>query len=163
MKRLLIAGAVVAAALVVIAIAIAATKGGGGYGSSAAPASSGSAKALVAANGLALYVNDKEKSGMVLCNGACASIWVPVTVADAPKAGSVTGTLGVVKRADGSSQETLDGKPLYTFYLDKPGKVSGDGFKDAFGGHRFTWHVVHANGSTSSSGGTSTGTGSYGY
>jgi predicted lipoprotein with Yx(FWY)xxD motif len=163
MKRLLIAGGIVVVALVVgIAIAVAATNGGG-YGSSAAPASSGSAKALVDANGQALYVNDQERSGMVLCNGACASIWVPVTAGDAPKAGSVTGMLGVVKRPDGSSQETLDGKPLYTFYLDKPGKVSGDGFKDAFGGHRFTWHVVHANGSTSSSGGTSTWSYSTGY
>ena len=163
MKRSLIAAAVVVAALVVIAIAIAATKGGGGYGSSAAPAAGGSAKALVAANGLALYVNDQEKSGMVLCNGACASIWVPLTAADAPKAGSVTGKLGVVGRPDGTSQETLDGKPLYTFYADKPGKVTGDGFKDAFGGQQFTWHVVHANGSTSTSGGTSTDSGSYGY
>jgi predicted lipoprotein with Yx(FWY)xxD motif len=163
MKRLLIAGGIAVVALVVgIAIAVAATNGGG-YGSSAAPASSGSAKALVDANGQALYVNDQERSGMVLCNDACASIWVPVTAAEAPKAGSVTGMLGVVKRPDGSSQETLDGKPLYTFYADKPGQVSGNGLKDAFGSQRFSWHVVHANGSTSSSGGTSTNSGSYGY
>ena len=100
---------------------------------------------------------------MVLCSGACTSIWVPVTAADAPKAGSATGMLGVVERPDGSSQETLDGKPLYTFYADKPGQVSGKGLKDAFGTQRFSWHIVHANGSTNTSGGTSTNSGSYGY
>ena len=49
---------------------------------------------------------------------------------------------------------TYDGKLLYSFMLDKPGKVAGDGFKDAFAGQRFTWHVVHPTAATSSSGTT---------
>jgi predicted lipoprotein with Yx(FWY)xxD motif len=36
-----------------------------------------------------------------------------------------------------------NGRLLYSFKLDKPGKVTGDGFKDAFGGQRFTWRVAH--------------------
>jgi predicted lipoprotein with Yx(FWY)xxD motif len=163
MKRLLIAGAVVAVALIAgITIALAATSGGG-KSSSATPAKtggatvsaqqiSGSGNVLVDSSGLPLYANDQEKNGMVLCDGACLSFWKPLKVSGMPKAGALSGKLGVVSRPDGGKQVTYNGKLLYTFYLDKPGKVSGDGFDDAFAGHSFTWHVVHANGSTSSSG-----------
>ena len=163
MKRLLIPGAVVAVALIIgIAIAIAST--GGSDKSSPAPASkpsgatvsvqniSGAGNVLVDAKGEALYANDQEKNGMALCDGACLSFWTPLTVSGAPKGDSVGGKLGVATRPDGSKQATFNGKLLYTFYLDKPGKVSGDGFDDAFGGQKFTWHVQHAHGSTSSGG-----------
>jgi predicted lipoprotein with Yx(FWY)xxD motif len=174
MKRLLIAGGVVAVALIAgIAIALASTGGGGGNGgagTSASPASggatvsakqvAGSGSVLVDSTGKALYANDQEKNGMVLCDGACLSFWKPLTVSGAPKGGSLSGKLGVVSRPDGGKQVTFNGKLLYTFYLDKPGKVAGDGFDDAFGGKQFMWHVVHANGATSSpSGGQSTGGG----
>jgi predicted lipoprotein with Yx(FWY)xxD motif len=163
MKRLLIAGGVVAVALIAgIAIAIAATSGGG-KSSSGTPAKaggatvsaeqiSGSGNVLVDSSGLPLYANDQEKNGMALCDGACLSFWKPLSVSGTPKSGSLSGMLGVVSRPDGGKQVTYNGKLLYTFYLDKPGKVGGDGFDDAFGGRMFTWHVVHANGSTSSSG-----------
>jgi predicted lipoprotein with Yx(FWY)xxD motif len=169
MKRLLIAGGVVAAALVAgIAIAIAATSGGGGGSTSSSGASAsktaggatvsaeqiaGTGNVLVDSTGRALYANDQETGGMVLCDGACLSFWTPLTVNGAPKGGSLTGKLGIVTRPNGSKQVTYNGKLLYTFYLDDPGKVGGDGFDDAFGGQQFTWHVVHANGATSSSGG----------
>jgi predicted lipoprotein with Yx(FWY)xxD motif len=166
MKRLLIAGGLVAVALIAgIAIAIAATSGGG-KSSSAAPAKaggatvsaeqiSGSGNVLVDSSGKPLYANDQEKNGMALCDGTCLSFWKPLKVSGMPKAGSLSGKLGVVSRPDGGKQVTYNGKLLYTFYLDSPGKVGGDGFDDAFGGRTFTWHVVHANGttSTSSSGG----------
>lgn len=169
MKRLLIPGA-----FAVIAIAVATGCGGGGGGSSSpTPAShanttvspeqiSGSGNVLVDSKGQALYANDQEK-GMVLCNGACVSIWKPLTVSGTPTSNSLSGKLGVVMRPGGARQVTYQGKLLYTFYLDKPGRVSGNGFDDAFGGHEFTWHVVHANGSTSSSnGGQSPSRGYYG-
>ena len=80
---------------------------------------------------------------MVLCTGACLSFWQPVTVTGAPKkAGSLAGKLGVVRRPDGGRQVTYNGRLLYSFKLDKPGKVTGNGFKDAFGGHKFTWRVA---------------------
>jgi predicted lipoprotein with Yx(FWY)xxD motif len=166
MKRLLIPGAVVAVALAVgIAIAIAATKGGGGGGdmsSPGAPASNaggatvsakqidGSGTVLVDSSGMALYANDQETGGTVLCDGACLSFWTPLTISGAPKGSSLPGTLGVVKRPDGAKQVTYNGKLLYTFYLDQPGKVGGDGFDDAFGGQQFTWHVVHDKAAASS-------------
>ena len=138
MKRLLIPGAVVAVALIVgIAIAIAST--GGGDKSPAAPASktsgatvsvqniSGAGDVLVDAKGEALYANDQEKNGMALCDGACLSFWTPLTVSGAPKGDSLDGKLGVVKRPDGRRQVTYNGRLLYSFKLDKPGKVTGDG------------------------------------
>jgi predicted lipoprotein with Yx(FWY)xxD motif len=179
MKRLLIPGAVVAVALAVgIAIAIAASGGGGGKSppGAGAPASNtggatvsakqigGSGTVLVDSTGQALYANDQETGGMVLCDGACLSFWTPLTVSGMPKGDSLTGKLGVVRRPDGAKQITFNGKLLYTFYEDSPGQVGGDAFDDAFGGQKFTWHVVHANGSASSpSGGDNGGSGYPGY
>jgi predicted lipoprotein with Yx(FWY)xxD motif len=165
MKRLLIPGAVVVVALVVgIAIALASGGGGGNdKGATGAPPSNsggatvsakqidGSGTVLVDSAGEALYANDQEKR-MALCDGACLSFWTPLTVNGQPKGDSLNGKLGVVKRPDGSKQVTFNGKLLYTFYEDSPGEVGGDGFDDAFGGMKFTWHVVHANGTTSPSG-----------
>jgi predicted lipoprotein with Yx(FWY)xxD motif len=173
MKRLLIPGPVGAVALTVgIAIAIAATGcGGGGGKSSSSPSASGSTagatisakqiggagNVLVDSDGMALYANDQETRGMALCDGACLSFWTPLTISGGtPKGDSLNGKLGVVKRPDGDSQVTFNGKLLYTFYEDSPGQVRGDGFDDAFSGRTFTWHVVHANGTTSSSGGGQT-------
>ena len=172
MKRLLIPGFAVVALAVAMAVAAC---GGGSSVSSNPPASSGGAtvsaeqigdagRVLVDSNGQALYANDQEKGGMVLCDGACLSFWTPLTVSGAPKSDSLDGKLGVVRRPDGGKQVTFDGKLLYTFHTDQPGEVGGDGFQDAFDGQQFTWNVVHADGSTSSSGGgTSTGNGIPGY
>jgi predicted lipoprotein with Yx(FWY)xxD motif len=157
MKGLIISGAALAAAAIVLA---GCGSGSGSNSSSAARQTGtvtvsaksigGAGQVLVDSSGRALYVNDQEKGGMVLCKGGCVSIWMPLTVHGAPKAGSLTGKLGVLARSNGVKQVTFNGKPLYTFAEDQPGKVNGDGARDAFGGQQFSWHVVHANGSTSS-------------
>jgi len=166
MKRFLVVGTVGVAALVVgITIAVAA---GGGESAKASNATVsvktiGSAgKVLVDSKGRALYVNDQDRGGMALCTGSCFSFWRPLTVSGTPRATGVTGKLAVVKRPDGGRQVTFNGKLLYSFTLDKPGKVTGNGFKDAFGGYHFTWHVAHPTKSVVSSGGT-TVTGPSGY
>src|SRR5262245_39632316 len=161
-KRLLILGSVVAAALVVgIAIAVASTGGSGGAKTGSATVSvksiSGAGKVLVDSKGKALYMNDQERGGMVLCKGGCLAFWTPLKVVGAPHGASLPGKLAVVRRPDGGSQVTYDGKLLYEFTLDKPGKVTGDGFKDAFGGQKFNWHVAHP-GAVVLSGGSSGGT-----
>jgi predicted lipoprotein with Yx(FWY)xxD motif len=175
MKKLLIPLIGIAAAATLAAC-------GGGGGDGAATASSGTnavtAKSLgsagtvlVDSSGQALYASDQEAAaGKVLCTDACNSFWEPLTASgNVTSSGSVPGKLGVVKRPDGSMQVTYNGDPLYTFTQDQAGEVTGDGFKDAFGGQQFTWHVVALGkgsgsaGSGSGSAGSSSGSGGSGY
>ena len=173
MKRLLIA---FAAAVAVLALAAC---GGGSAGSSdssaAAPSSNDTTtvsveklgdagRVLVGSNGKALYTADQESNGNVLCNDACVSFWMPLTIDQGtPTAGSVPGMLGVSQRPDGTRQVTLDGKRLYSFAQDDPGEATGDGFSDAFGGQQFTWHVVRVGNAPDSGGGASTNDAPYNY
>jgi predicted lipoprotein with Yx(FWY)xxD motif len=165
MRRLLILG-VIGAAVIAAGIAIAATGGSGGAvksggGTVSVKQISGAGRVLVDSKGRALYRSDQERNGMVLCDGACLSFWQPLTVTGTPKGSSLPGKLAVVKRPDGRRQVTYNGKLLYSFKLDKPGNVTGDGFKDAFGGQKFTWHVAHPTASKSSSTTTTTPTTTY--
>lgn len=119
---------------------------------------------LVDSQGAALYSPDQETGGKVLCTGACASIWVPLTLPDGDQpsgSSEVDSRLGVLERPDGSEQVTFEGKPLYSFVEDSaPGTVTGNGFSDSFDGTSFTWHVASIG--AASGGSTSTG-GGYGY
>jgi predicted lipoprotein with Yx(FWY)xxD motif len=165
-KRLLLPGAALAASLALAAC------GGGGSDSSGSATTAGGATTTVSAksidgigdvlvdsDGKALYASDVEAGGKVMCTGACTSFWKPLTVGSAkPSAAADVGKLGVATRPDGSKQVTVDGKLLYTFSQDKPGKVDGNGFADDFNGRHFTWNAVLARGGTakSSGGGSST-------
>ena len=105
---------------------------------------------LVDESGAALYRSDLESSGKVVCTGGCTEFWEPVTVAGGENptgASDIEDELDTVKRPDGDTQVTFDGKPLYSFTDEGPGEVTGDGFTDAFDGTTFTWHVMTANGS----------------
>jgi predicted lipoprotein with Yx(FWY)xxD motif len=118
---------------------------------------SGVGNVLVDSKGFALYSPVQEKGGAIRCTGSCATIWLPLTVKGSPTAASGL-KLGTVKRPDGKTQVTFDGKPLYRFAEDgTPKTVGGNGVSDNFGGKSFTWHVA-------SPGKTSTaGSGSRGY
>src|SRR5215208_2263081 len=117
---------------------------------------------LVDSNGAALYTNNMDNGPTIACNGSCAAIWVPVagpssgqpTASDA----SVQAKLGTVDRPDGATQVTFDGKPLYTFTQDSPGKVTGDGLTDSFGGTTFTWTAAAVGGAASGASGATTTT-----
>lgn len=103
-------------------------------------------KALVAANGKALYLFEADKSGMSTCSGACAQAWPPDTVTGMPKAGAGVkqGLLGTIHRPDGTTQVTYAGHPLYFYAGDPgPGSAQGQGSK-AFGAG---WYVMNASGS----------------
>jgi predicted lipoprotein with Yx(FWY)xxD motif len=115
----------------------------------------GTGKVLVDARGRPLYANDQEH-GKVLCTAGCLSLWQPLKVTGQPHGSGLPAKLAVVKRPDGGRQVTFEGRLLYTFTLDKPGKVTGNGFKDSFGGHKFTWHAAHPTKSVTSSNTTST-------
>jgi predicted lipoprotein with Yx(FWY)xxD motif len=130
---------------------------------------------LVDSTGAALYSSDQEKSGTVMCTGACTKIWLPLAAPGSgqPTAGDgVSGKLATVKRPDGARQVTLDGRPLYRFAEDTDkGKATGDNVSDSFGGQKFTWHAEGDGSGSSSSGSSSSGSGgsnggsksSYGY
>ena len=121
-------------------------------------------KVVCDAKGRALYRNDQERGKMVLCVGQCVKFWKPLISKGAPKGKSLPGKLALAKRPGGAMQVTYNGKRLYTFTLDRPGKVTGDNFRDAFGGQAFTWHVVRAGKAPTSSGSGSGGYGGgYGY
>ena len=96
---------------------------------------------LVDGNGRALYLWDADHGSMSTCSGACAQAWPPVTTTGTPKAsGAVKASLlGTTKRADGSSEVTYAGHPLYTFAGDtQAGQTNGQG-SNGFGA---PWWVV---------------------
>jgi predicted lipoprotein with Yx(FWY)xxD motif len=158
MKPALFALAPVAAALAIAGCG--GGGGGGGYARAAAATPSkpgGSAtptvalapskfgKILVGPNGRTLYDFVADKGTMSTCYGACASLWPPLTVTGAPKAGpGVRASLiGTTKRTDGSTQVTYNGHPLYYFVSDaKPGDTTGQAINQ-FGA---PWYVLTATG-----------------
>jgi predicted lipoprotein with Yx(FWY)xxD motif len=144
--------------------AIALVACGGGNDDNSATASSTPSTTVSLDNGLlvdqtgkALYTSEQEKTGTIMCTGSCTSIWLPLKApaAGKPTAGDgVSGKVGTAKRPDGTTQVTLDGRPLYRFAEDtEKGKATGDNVKDSFDGRNFTWHA-EGDASASSSGGS---------
>jgi predicted lipoprotein with Yx(FWY)xxD motif len=99
---------------------------------------------VIDGKGRTVYVFDKDSagSGSSACTGTCASLWPAVTTTGAaPSVNGVSGTVGTIARADGSTQVTLDGHPLYTYSGDSAsGQVTGQGFMGI-------WWVVSPSGS----------------
>jgi predicted lipoprotein with Yx(FWY)xxD motif len=134
-------------------------------GSAAATLAIGSDKAgavgtvLTGPNGHTLYELTTEHNGKIECTGSCAQIWPPlvVTSGQSPKlATALKGTLGSVKRPEGTTQVTYDGHPLYYYAPDSaPGQAKGQGV----GG---VWFAV-APGESSMSATTTTTSGGYSY
>jgi predicted lipoprotein with Yx(FWY)xxD motif len=88
-------------------------------------------------SGRTLYTLSVEKRGHFICTGSCLGTWHPLVV---PAGTKPTGpvALGTVKRPDGRTQVTFEGRPLYSFAGDsKPGEAKGEGFKDVG-----TWHAA---------------------
>jgi predicted lipoprotein with Yx(FWY)xxD motif len=123
------------------AVPSSATSASGGSGAvvvkSASNATLG-ATVLVDAQGMTIYSLSGEQNGKFICtSSACLQVWHPVTASSATPAGTV-GSLGTVKRPDGTVQVTYRGMPLYTFTSDQaPGDVKGQGIKDVG-----TWSAV---------------------
>ena len=127
-------------------------------------------KVLVDGSGNTLYSPDQERSGTIKCASSCTQIWPPDTVsAGAHVPTSVPGlhgTIGTMRRPDGTRQVTYNGRPLYTFTLDGgPGALKGDGTTDNFSGTSFTWHAIRATGAanTAPSSPASSGSNPYTY
>ncbi|NUS13595.1 MAG: hypothetical protein HOY69_19700 [Streptomyces sp.] len=176
--RLVAALAFAAAAGLAVAACGSGSSGGSGSASGAGPASGPgavvtthdtSALGQVYADtaGNTAYAADQEAGGQISCTAGCLLFWHPVLAGSTSAAGLPGGAgFGTVKRPDsGQQQVTLKGRPLYTFTEDKkPGDTAGEGFKDTFAGHAFTWHALRAapGAATSAPAPTSGGTGGYG-
>jgi predicted lipoprotein with Yx(FWY)xxD motif len=93
---------------------------------------------LTNATGFTLYWFAPDTPSRSNCNGSCAIYWPPVT--GTPTAGKgVSGRLGTIKRANGATQATYNGHPLYTYVGDgSPGQANGNGL-NLNGG---LWYVV---------------------
>jgi predicted lipoprotein with Yx(FWY)xxD motif len=161
MNRNLIIGGVTGLALATgIGVAIAAGTGGSGassYGAGSSGRAGGAAAStvqsaktglgqiLVDGRGRTLYLFKADQAGKSACENACASVWPPLTTSGTPTAGegAVAGQLGTLQRADGSTQITYHGHPLYLYAGDsKPGATNGQGL-DQFGAE---WYVLTSTG-----------------
>lgn len=83
--------------------------------------------------GMTLYTFDEDSSDKSRCEATCTETWQPFK---APANAKAEGKWTLVTRLDGSHMWAYDGKPLYTFALDKkPGDMDGNGMGGA-------WHVA---------------------
>ena len=157
-------GRMVVAAIGVVAVALAVAACGGSYnggskgassatksspakGSSVGLASTKLGKILVDGQGRTLYLFEADKGKSSMCDGACASLWPPLTTTGKLAAGPGVSAakLGTTKRADGTTEVTYNGHPLYTYAGDQaPGQTTGQGI-DSFGAE---WYVLSAAGKT---------------
>jgi predicted lipoprotein with Yx(FWY)xxD motif len=97
---------------------------------------------LVDSQGMTLYIFTKDTSGVSNCSGTCLVSWPALLTNGTPVAGdpSITGTLGVITRSDGTQQVTFNGMPLYYYAKDKAtGDTNGQGVGSV-------WFVVQPNG-----------------
>lgn len=98
-------------------------------------------KILADSSGFTLYTFSHDTAGTSACTGTCAVNWPPLTVPSGGTAASlpsgVPGTLGTITRADGSTQVTYNGHPLYYFKGDTTaGTTNGNGLLNG------AWKVV---------------------
>lgn len=126
-------------------------------------------KILVDANGRTLYAFDHDTATTSACTVAngCAGLWPPL-MTSMPTAGSGV-TASMLSVLAGGSQVVYGGHPLYTFAQDTaPGDLKGQNFAGNI------WHVLSPTGQTitaavpasapaTSSGGSGSSGGGYGY
>jgi predicted lipoprotein with Yx(FWY)xxD motif len=145
------------AAVAAIALVTAAC-GTGGYNkpaaaSGTAPAATASVSVansslgqmLVDGSGRTLYLFEGDTGATSTCNDACAQAWPPLLAPGTPSAGSGASAaeLGTTTRADGTTEVTYHGHPLYTYVADtKAGDINGQGLNQ-FGAK---WYVLSPTG-----------------
>jgi predicted lipoprotein with Yx(FWY)xxD motif len=83
---------------------------------------------LVDGKGRTLYLFEKDPRRHSACSGTCATYWPPLLTHGEPTAGHGVraSLLGAIRRADGTTQVTYAGHPLYRYLEDtKPGQTRG--------------------------------------
>ncbi len=153
-------------AVAVPASSTAAGAGGGASGvvRSASNATLG-ATVLVDAQGMTLYRLSGEEHGRLICtSAACVASWHPLIAPAAGVSGASIGSLGTLKRPEGTEQVTYKGLPLYTFAGDKaPGQANGQGLKDVGVWSAISPGSTGVSASKSSAGGEGSGESGYHY
>ena len=150
-SKLLVLGATASALL-------AAACGGSNSPSAAGSPSSASAPATVAVatnsklgqilvdgSGRTLYLFVADTSSTSTCSGGCAQYWPPLLTNGAPQAGTGANAalLSTTKRADGTTEVTYGGHPLYYVITDhNPGDATGQ----AVNNYGALWYVVGPDG-----------------
>jgi predicted lipoprotein with Yx(FWY)xxD motif len=120
---------------VAVVAVLAAACGGSSSGGQAAQVTSGSSQGagavtlathkgpagtyLTDAKGHALYMFALDTGGASMCTGDCAKQWPPLLGSAATTSGSAAGTASTISRADGTTQITYAGHPLYYYVGDK--------------------------------------------
>lgn len=140
------------AAAILLLAACSSSKHSTALGTTSSPASSTAAVAagstvkvsadeghLVGPNGHVLYANTVDTSASIQCAGTCAQAWPPLTGTPAAGSGIDAAKLGTATRADGSTQVTYAGHPLY-FYAEDSGSDDKYGQGVADGGGK--WGIV---------------------
>jgi predicted lipoprotein with Yx(FWY)xxD motif len=92
-------------------------------------------------HGRALYLFVADTGTTSTCAGPCATKWPPLTTAGAPVAGAGVNAamLSTTPRADGTTQLTYNGHPLYYYDDDEgPGTAKGQG-ENSYGAN---WYVL---------------------
>jgi predicted lipoprotein with Yx(FWY)xxD motif len=94
---------------------------------------------------MTVYMFEGDKGAASRCSGACASVWPPVTSTGAATAAGAahSADLGTITRADGTTQVTYKGHPLYFFAKDKD---SGDAYGQGVKGFGADWYVLSPSG-----------------
>ena len=106
-------------------------------GATVAVASSQLGDILVDAEGRTLYAFTKDKGDQSACSGDCAASWPALTGTATAGTGAQASLLSTSMQADGTSQVTYDGRPLYYFAGDtKPGDTKGQAVGNV-------WFVPH--------------------
>lgn len=129
-------------------------------------ASSSLGTILVDGQRMTLYHLSGEQNGKFICtSSACVGVWHPLIAPSSGAPSGEVGSLGTVKRPDGTVQVTYKGEPLYTFTGDQQsGETKGQGIKDVG-----TWSAVTTSSSsapapsTTSSPSSEQSGGGYGY
>jgi predicted lipoprotein with Yx(FWY)xxD motif len=95
---------------------------------------------LVDADGRTLYAFLADAPGTSNCNGPCATNWPPLLVDPNFAVGLSDAGFGTTARQDGTTQLTIDQRPLYRFAGDQqPGDTNGQGSNGK-------WFVVDSSG-----------------
>jgi predicted lipoprotein with Yx(FWY)xxD motif len=97
-------------------------------GTTVAVTSSKLGNILVDGDGRTLYAFTKDKGDQSACSGGCATNWPALTGTATAGTGVQASLLSTSMQANGDSQVTYGGRPLYYFAGDaKPGDTNGQG------------------------------------